>query len=108
MDLGLQGKRALVSGSTAGIGLAIAVALADEGAAVIVNGRTEARVDDAVRSVRARAPRAAIEGVAADLSTGEGCGELLRRAGDLDILVNNVGVFEARPFAEIADAEWSR
>jgi NAD(P)-dependent dehydrogenase (short-subunit alcohol dehydrogenase family) len=108
MDLGLQGKRALVSGSTAGIGLAIAAALAEEGAAVIVNGRTQARVDDAVRSIRARAPRAALEGVAADLSTAAGCGELLRRAGDLDVLVNNVGVFEARPFAEIGDPEWSR
>src|SRR5690242_10689108 len=108
MDLGLEGRRSLVTGSTAGIGYAIALALAREGAAVVVNGRTEARVAAALESLRREVPRATLEGVAADLGTASGCDALLARAGDVDVLVNNVGIFEARAFPEISDAEWTR
>jgi NAD(P)-dependent dehydrogenase (short-subunit alcohol dehydrogenase family) len=108
MDLGLQGKRAVVSGSTAGIGLAIAKALASEGAAVVVNGRSEARVSAAVKELRSSVPTADVRGVAADLGTAEGCNRLVREVPDADVLVNNLGIFEAKPFPEIGDAEWLR
>jgi NAD(P)-dependent dehydrogenase (short-subunit alcohol dehydrogenase family) len=107
VDFQLQGKRALVSGSTAGIGLAIARALAAEGATVIVNGRTEQRTADAVRAIRdSGSSDADLRGVAADLGTAEGCAKLVQREPEIDILVNNLGIFEAKPFAEISDAEW--
>ena len=108
MDLELRGKRAVVSGSTGGIGLAIARALVQEGAAVVVNGRSEARVAEAVRAIRAAAPGAEVRGVAADLGTADGCARAVAAAPDADVLVNNVGIFEAKPFAEISDAEWLR
>ena len=103
MDLGLKGKRALVSGSTAGIGFAIAKLLAREGAFVYVNGRTEARVNKAVGEIEGK-----VDGVAADLSTEEGAAALFSRVGHLDIVVNNLGIFETRPFLEIDDADWRR
>lgn len=106
MDLGLNGKRALVTGSTAGIGLAIAATLAREGAAVIVNGRTTERVNNAVARVREESASAEVVGFAADLGTASGCQEAITRYPDLDILVNNVGIFEAKPFEQIADEEW--
>ena len=109
MDLQLDGKRALVTGSTAGIGLAIAIGLAKEGASVIVNGRTQSRVDEAVSKVRASATnRDAVTGVAADLGTDEGANKLFGVFPDLDILVNNLGIFEAKPFFDIPDADWRR
>lgn len=108
MDLRLQGKQALVTGSTAGIGFAAARLLAAEGAAVIVNGRTEARVEQAVRAILEAAPGATVHGVAADLGTAAGCQTLTERVPDLDILVNNVGIFEPKPFEEIPDADWLR
>ncbi|BDG08735.1 SDR family NAD(P)-dependent oxidoreductase [Anaeromyxobacter paludicola] len=108
MDLGLGGKRAVVTGSTAGIGLAIAEALLREGARVVVNGRTAARVREAERALRARVPGGEVAGVAADLGTAEGCDALIAAAPDCDVLVNNVGIFAARPFAEIGDGEWAR
>jgi len=108
MDLKLDGKRALVTGSTAGIGHAIATALAGEGASVIVNGRSEARVDEAMASIRQTHPRADLEPLVADLGGAEGAGLALQRFADLDILVNNLGIFEPRPFEEITDAEWER
>lgn len=101
MDLGLRGKRALVTASTAGIGLAIAKALASEGAAVWINGRTQDRVDVALGQIPGQA-----RGIAADLSTAEGCRRLCEALADIDILVNNLGVYEARPFLEISDEEW--
>lgn len=106
MDLQLAGKRALVTGSTAGIGEAIAKLLAAEGAAVTVNGRTGARVAEAVRAIQQAAPRATVTGVAADVGTAAGCEELARGAPRIDILVNNVAIFEAKPFEEIPDADW--
>ncbi|VTU17908.1 D-beta-hydroxybutyrate dehydrogenase [Variovorax sp. SRS16] len=108
MDLGLNAKRALVTGSTAGIGLAVARALAAEGAHVIVNGRTQARVDAALAGIRAAQRDADIEGVALDLSTAEGCRALTARIAEVDILVNNLGIFEPKPFELIPDEDWLR
>jgi NAD(P)-dependent dehydrogenase (short-subunit alcohol dehydrogenase family) len=108
MDLHLTGKTALVSGSTAGIGLAIASGLAVEGATVYVNGRTQARVDQAVEHVRSLKPRGTVQGIAADVGTAEGCVELFSQLPKVDILVNNLGIFEAKPFARISDEDWRR
>ena len=108
MDLGLKGKVAVVSGSTAGIGLAIATTLAREGANVILNGRTEERVDKAVKTVRAAVSGAQVHGVAADLGSAEGVAKFVRQVPSADVLVNNLGIFEPKPFLEIADKDWSR
>jgi NAD(P)-dependent dehydrogenase (short-subunit alcohol dehydrogenase family) len=107
MDLGLTGKRALVTGSTAGIGFATVAALAREGAHVIVNGRTQRRVDEAVSRLRS-ASGARIEGIAADVSGAAGCERVIAAFPELDILVNNMGIFEPKPFEEITDTDWSR
>jgi NAD(P)-dependent dehydrogenase (short-subunit alcohol dehydrogenase family) len=108
MDLQLQGKRALVTGSTRGIGFATALGLAREGAEVVVNGRTQSRADEAAARVRALVPGARVSGVAADLAGAEGCAALIEAVPDLDVLINNVGIFEPKPFAEITDADWLR
>jgi NAD(P)-dependent dehydrogenase (short-subunit alcohol dehydrogenase family) len=108
MDLELKGRRALVTGSTAGIGLATARLLAEEGAAVVVNGRTKARVSAAVAAIGDAVRGARVRGVAADLGTAAGCETLAREAGEIDVLVNNVGIFEPKPFEEIPDADWMR
>ncbi len=108
MNLGLQAKVAVVSGSTAGIGLAIAAALAAEGAKVVVNGRTQARVDAALKSIQQRVPGADLRGVAADLGTSAGVERFLQQIQEADVLVNNLGIFEVKPFAEISDADWLR
>ncbi|HUA59845.1 MAG TPA: SDR family oxidoreductase [Verrucomicrobiae bacterium] len=102
MNLELKGKTALVTGSTAGIGLAVATALAKEGAAVIVNGRTQDRTDRAMRA------SGAAQGIAADLGTEAGVRTVIERFPAVDILVNNVGIFEPKPFAEIDDDDWRR
>jgi NAD(P)-dependent dehydrogenase (short-subunit alcohol dehydrogenase family) len=106
MDLQLQDKKALVSGSTAGIGLAIATALAREGAHVVLNGRTPARVEAALAAVRKEVPAAKLQGVAADLGTAEGVERLVAQVPQVDVLVNNLGIFASKPFEEIPDAEW--
>ena len=108
MDLDLHGKTAVVSGSTAGIGYATAAGLASLGAHVIVNGRTQARVDDAVAAIKKTTPNAQLSGFAGDLSTAHGATLLVQAYPRADIVVNNVGIFEPRPFEEIADAEWLR
>jgi NAD(P)-dependent dehydrogenase (short-subunit alcohol dehydrogenase family) len=108
MDLGLRDKRALVTGSTAGIGYATALGLAREGAAVIINGRTRERVEAAVAKLKDTVPGATVRGVAADLATGDGCRALLAAVPEVDVLVNNMGIFAPRPFAEISDEEWLR
>ena len=108
MDLQLADKRALVTGSTAGIGLAIAVALAREGAAVIVNGRTDDRVAAAVARVKAEHGTGTVTGVAADLGTEAGARRVFDALPQVDVLVNNLGIFEAKPFPEISDDDWRR
>src|SRR5712671_5337359 len=108
MKIDLSGRRAVISGSTAGIGFAIAKGLAEAGAAVVINGRQESAVKDAVKQLTQAVAGAKADGVAADLATPEGVAEFLRRAGTADILVNNVGIFEPKPFDEITDTEWQR
>jgi NAD(P)-dependent dehydrogenase (short-subunit alcohol dehydrogenase family) len=106
MDLQLQGKSALVTGSTAGIGFASACALAAEAASVIVNGRGQQRVDAAVAEIRKLHPRADVSGIASDVSTAAGCAKLTQAAAGVDILVNNMGIFEPKPFEQIPDEDW--
>jgi NAD(P)-dependent dehydrogenase (short-subunit alcohol dehydrogenase family) len=108
MDLGLRDKRALVTGSTAGIGFATARQLAAEGAHVVINGRTEERVQASVRRIEDFVPGAVVRGVAADLGTAEGAERILREVPDVDVLVNNVGIFAPQAFEQISDADWMR
>src|SRR6266849_5883725 len=108
MNLGLKGKTAVASGSTAGIGFAIAAALAAEGAHVVINGRTEARVNLAMEQISKRAAGAQLRGVAADLGTAAGVEAFLTKIPEADILVNNLGIFEPKPFLEIPDSDWLR
>jgi NAD(P)-dependent dehydrogenase (short-subunit alcohol dehydrogenase family) len=108
MDLQLHNKRALVTGSTAGIGFAIAKQLADEGAEVIINGRTAARVQDAVARIQSAVPKAKVSGIASDLSSAAGINALTSATKQIDILVNNLGIFEPKPFEKISDEDWLR
>ena len=108
MDFGLHGRRALVTGSTVGIGFATAQQLAAEGAAVVVNGRTADGVARAVARIREAERAADVRGIAADLGTADGCARLTAELPDVDVLVNNLGIFEPKPFEEIDDADWMR
>ncbi|MFD1951587.1 SDR family NAD(P)-dependent oxidoreductase [Sphingomonas arantia] len=101
MDLQLTGKTALVTGSTAGIGLEIARRLSSEGADVVISGRDQAKLDAASQEVGAR-------GVLADVATAEGAAAIVAAVPDIDILVNNLGIYESKPFAEITDDDWRR
>jgi hypothetical protein len=103
MDLKLAGKTALVTGSTAGIGFAITAGLAQEGVSVIINGRTQARVDEAIRKLKGKA-----SGLAVDLGTAQGVQAAIEKFPDVDILINNLGIFEPKPFEEISDEDWFR
>ena len=106
MDLHLRNKRALVSGSTKGIGFAIATGLAREGARVILNGRSEASVSDALAKLRALHPDADVQGFAGDLSDPLQIKGLLEQHSDVDVLVNNLGIFDPKPFEDIPDEDW--
>ena len=108
MKIDLSGKTALVTGSTSGIGHAIAKGLAAAGAAVVVNGRTQAKVDAAVAAIAKAVPAAKVRGVAADVSTAAGCNALVAALPDVDILINNAGIFEPKDFFDIPDEDWSR
>jgi NAD(P)-dependent dehydrogenase (short-subunit alcohol dehydrogenase family) len=107
MDLQIKHKRALVTGSTAGIGLEIARKLATEGAAVILSGRDQAKLDRAVAGIVESGAKD-VTSVAADITTSDGAEQLLRAVPEVDILVNNLGIYENKPFAEITDADWQR
>ncbi|MGJ5634704.1 SDR family NAD(P)-dependent oxidoreductase [Nostoc sp. CALU 1950] len=106
MDLKLQGKSALVSGSTAGIGFAIALELAQEGASVIVNGRSEERVTQAIAKIKQSIPDAKVSGVVADAATASGVEKLFQEVPHVDILINNVGIYEPKTFFDITDEDW--
>lgn len=108
MDLQLKGKLALVTGSTLGIGFATAVALAKQHAVVIVNGRTEKGTSEAISRLKKAVPGAHVHGLAADLSKVEGVSTLLSKFPKVDILINNLGIFEPKEFVDIPDADWSR
>ncbi len=108
MDLQLHGKTAIVTGATAGIGLAIARTLAREGVAVTITGRRQDKLDAAVADIAAAAPCADVSSLVADLGTARGAAALAEVRPDTDILINNLGYYEARPFAEITDEDWLR
>ncbi|UPG89679.1 SDR family oxidoreductase [Luteibacter aegosomaticola] len=108
MNIDLSKRSAIVTGSTAGIGLAIAQGLAGAGASVVVTGRTQARVDAAIAEIKKAVPNAKLSGVAADLGTAEGAAALIKAVPSTDILVNNLGIFEPKGFFDITDEEWSR
>jgi NAD(P)-dependent dehydrogenase (short-subunit alcohol dehydrogenase family) len=105
MHIDLTGKTAIVTGSTAGIGFAIARGLAEAGASVVVNGRTQVTVDRAVASLAADGQ---VRGVAGDLATADGCARLIAAVPDCDILINNMGIFEQKDFFDIPDEDWER
>jgi NAD(P)-dependent dehydrogenase (short-subunit alcohol dehydrogenase family) len=108
MKIELSGKTALVTGSTAGIGHAIAKGLAATGAEVVVNGRSQSKVDAAVAAIAKAVPGSKVKGVAADVSTAAGCKTLVAALPDVDILINNAGIFEPKGFFDIPDEDWSR
>jgi NAD(P)-dependent dehydrogenase (short-subunit alcohol dehydrogenase family) len=106
MDLQLSDKLALVTGSTAGIGLAIGSTLADEGATVIINGRSEKRVSEAIEKIRQKHPRAKLEPLVADLSTLEAVKRAAGSFPHVDVLINNLGIYEPKSFEDISDEDW--
>jgi NAD(P)-dependent dehydrogenase (short-subunit alcohol dehydrogenase family) len=108
MNLDLTGKTALVTGSTRGIGLATVIGLAQMGADVIVNGRDNAAVGEAVAKVRQAAPSAKVHAAALDLGNAAGCSALVAQFPDVDILVNNLGIYEPKGFFDIEDADWTK
>ncbi len=108
MNIDLSGKTVLVTGSTAGIGHAIAKGLAATGADVVLNGRTKAKVDAAAAALARTIPGGKVRGIAADVSTAAGCKALLVALPEVDILVNNAGIFEPKGFFDIPDEDWSR
>jgi NAD(P)-dependent dehydrogenase (short-subunit alcohol dehydrogenase family) len=108
MDLQLRSKTALISGSTQGIGFAIARQLLAEGAKVIINGRTEEKIDAALKRLKQEIPAAEVSGIAADFTDVNAINKLIALLPDIDILVNNVGIFDLRPFFDTQDSDWER
>jgi NAD(P)-dependent dehydrogenase (short-subunit alcohol dehydrogenase family) len=108
MELHLSGRRAFVSGSTQGIGYAIAKGLLAEGAAVVINGRSPESVDRAVHDLKAGDSGASVSGIVADFEDEAQTSQLRETLGEVDILVNNVGLFELAPFGDIGDGDWQR
>jgi NAD(P)-dependent dehydrogenase (short-subunit alcohol dehydrogenase family) len=108
MKIDLSNRTAVVTGSTAGIGFAIARGLAQAGATTVINGRTQAAVDQAVATLQEAVPGALLRGAAADLGTAQGCASLVEAEPSTDILINNLGIFELKDFFEIPDREWTR
>lgn len=108
MKIDLSGKTALVTGSTVGIGFGIAKGLAAAGATVVINGRKQDAIDAAIARIKAEVPGASLKSAAADLSTAEGAAALVRAVPDVDILINNVGIFVPKDFFETPDEEWTR
>jgi NAD(P)-dependent dehydrogenase (short-subunit alcohol dehydrogenase family) len=106
VNLQLKGKKALVTGSTAGIGFAIACVLAHEGASVVITGRTQDRVDNAMRRIQQDIGDAKVSGIAADLATARGSAKCIEALPAVDVLVNNLGVYEPKPFEKITDDDW--
>jgi len=108
MKIDLSSRRAIVTASGSGIGLAIAKGLAATGASVVINSRSQKTNDEAQARLLEAVPGASVGGVVGDLSTAEGVAQFLKQAGDADILVNNLGIYEEKPFVEIPDEEWDR
>jgi NAD(P)-dependent dehydrogenase (short-subunit alcohol dehydrogenase family) len=108
MLIDLSGKSAVVTGSTRGIGFAVAKGLAQSGADVVINGRTQGGVEKAIAELQKAAPKANVRGMATDLGTAAGCDALVKAAPSADILINNIGIFGPRDFFDISDSEWQR
>ncbi|GIP56220.1 SDR family NAD(P)-dependent oxidoreductase [Paenibacillus woosongensis] len=106
MQLNLQGKTALVTGSTSGIGKAIALSLVSEGATVLINGRREEKVNQTIQEIQAKYPEAILKSVVADLGTEQGCQKVIRQYAEVDILINNLGIFEPVEYFDISDEDW--
>lgn len=106
MDLKLKNKKALVTGSTAGIGLAIASSLLKEGASVIINGRSKGRIEQAIALLQKEIPGCNVSGIVADFADVKHVDALVKKAGNIDILVNNIGIFEPKGFFDIPDKDW--
>lgn len=106
MHLNLKGKTALVTGSTAGIGKAIAMSLAAEGASVLINGRREEKVNQTIQEIQAQYPEANLQAVIADLGTEQGCQKVIEEYSEVDILINNLGIFEPVEYFDIPDEDW--
>lgn len=106
MDLELKGKTALVTGSTSGIGKAIAMSLAAEGATVLINGRREEKVNQTIKEIQERYPEAVLQSAVADLGTEQGCEEVIGKSPEVDILINNLGIFEPVEYFDIPDEDW--
>jgi len=108
MNVDISGKKAVITGSTAGVGFDIARTLALAGAAVVINGRRPAAVEAAVARLAAAAPGVSVQGVACDVGTAEGCARLLAEHPEADIFINNIGIYESRDFLDVQDEEWTR